>query len=132
MSASFITKCKRNYPEVNKCLLQRTEELKPHLEKGIPELKLPPMKPLIIPKIEIRTGNGGPSDFYVKFENMRIDHLLEGTELKELDFNIDNNKIDLTLFIPKLRIRGSYTVKGNILALHLSSMGPGECNLSKC
>ncbi|KAF2878654.1 hypothetical protein ILUMI_27513 [Ignelater luminosus] len=127
---SFITKCKRHYPEVNKCLLQRADELKPYLEKGIPELNFPSLKPLIIPKLEVHTGNGGSTDFSAKFENIRVDHLLEDFEIKELDFNIDNNKIDLTLFIPKIRIRTTYTFKGNIFALQLSSTGPSDGNLT--
>ncbi|XP_025834590.1 uncharacterized protein LOC112905760 [Agrilus planipennis] len=76
----YIHLCKRNDPEVGKCVRASIEVLRPHLKSGIPELGVPTLEPFHIPKIDIIRGQNsnnfraglsnidvfGASDFQIK------------------------------------------------------------------
>lgn len=75
--ADYFPVCFRNDPNLNQCLLDATEQVKPFLgkktslisimetfnqmgvfslAKGVPELKLPPFEPFNIPEIVLQQG----------------------------------------------------------------------------
>lgn len=90
---------------------------------------LPPVDPLIVPKLELDTGveNGG---LKLTFTDANVEGLL-GYQLKKIDLNLDSKKIDLELFFPKLSIKAIYSANGKLLLLELDSTGPSELNMSK-
>lgn len=57
LTASYFPRCYRNDPKLNECLLKATETVKPFLIKGVPELNVPTIEPLIIPSIELEQGS---------------------------------------------------------------------------
>lgn len=56
--ASFIQKCSRSDPQLNTCLRNSFNGLKPYLISGIPEIGLPPMEPLKIDLLGIENNAG--------------------------------------------------------------------------
>ncbi|PSN50408.1 hypothetical protein C0J52_08562 [Blattella germanica] len=54
----FTPICHRSDPDISGCFQKVIENLNPSLVKGIPELKLTPMEPLVIPRMEFHEGNG--------------------------------------------------------------------------
>lgn len=51
--APYFPICHQNDPKLGECLLNATDTLKPHLEKGIPELGIPEIDPLVIPVVKL-------------------------------------------------------------------------------
>lgn len=58
IAASFIQKCSRSDPQINACLRNSFNGLKPYLISGIPEIGLPPMEPLKIDALGIENNAG--------------------------------------------------------------------------
>lgn len=56
--ASFIKACRRSDPELNLCIKEQVESIRPYLLKGIPELQLPPYDPMRIPQLLLDQGTG--------------------------------------------------------------------------
>lgn len=57
-SASFIQKCSRSDPQINTCLKNSFNGLKPYLITGIPEINLPSLEPLKIEALGIENNAG--------------------------------------------------------------------------
>lgn len=60
-SASYIHICKRNDPQVSKCVRESIEFLRPNLKSGINEIDVPALDPLKIPNIDIAAIVGTPT-----------------------------------------------------------------------
>jgi len=56
--ASFLKICQRNDPNLNECVKQSIDLLRPSLKTGIPTLQIPPCEPLRVPRIEISQSAG--------------------------------------------------------------------------
>lgn len=56
--APFLKICHRNDPNLNECVKQSVNSLRPYLKTGIPELQIPPCEPLQVPQIEISQAVG--------------------------------------------------------------------------
>lgn len=67
--ASFIKPCKRNDPNLEKCVVKMLENIRPQLAKGIPEMRLPPLDPFFVPLIRMDQGTRSVN-FQAKFENI--------------------------------------------------------------
>ncbi|XP_044752572.1 protein takeout-like [Coccinella septempunctata] len=122
---SYITLCKRNDPELEKCILRAVDAIQPHLKKGIPELGIPSLDPLTIPFAGLETG---PS-FNASFKDIEV---YNADEFKITKFQIDLDKVilDVALSFPKLRIKSKYAVDGKILFLELKGAGPADGNFT--
>lgn len=79
ITANYVTACHRNDPNLNNCIGNAVEQLKPRLKKGIKELSVPAMEPLFIGDLNILEGGKagitvrakdlniyGPSNFEIK------------------------------------------------------------------
>lgn len=69
--AEYIHICKRNDPQVSKCIRESIEVLRPRLVKGIPEINVPGMEPLHISDIVIANGDG-PSHFRAILKHVKV------------------------------------------------------------
>lgn len=58
VTASFIQKCSRSDPQLNACLRNSFNGLKPYLLTGIKEIGLPPLEPLKIDALGIENNAG--------------------------------------------------------------------------
>lgn len=56
--ASFILKCSRSDPQLNACLKDTFNHLRPYLSRGIPQIGLPPMEPLKIDYMGLENNAG--------------------------------------------------------------------------
>lgn len=56
--ASFINKCSKKDPQLNGCIKNTFNSLKPYLARGIPEIGLPPMEPMKIDHMGIENNAG--------------------------------------------------------------------------
>lgn len=113
----YIKLCRRNDPNISACLKENAEILRPYLADGIPELKVPRLNPLNIPAIVISLNN-----FSANFTNINITGVVDYV-VNDLSIDIDNNKMNVDVFLPNLHLEANYEVEGKILILELRGGG---------
>ncbi|KAJ8673670.1 hypothetical protein QAD02_004932 [Eretmocerus hayati] len=120
--SSYLKICHRSDPNLNECIRQSVNEIKPYLSDGIPELDVPPCEPLHLSEIEISQATG-PVAIRSIYHNIKI---WGGTDfvLKSIKIDIDKDRIRLKLFIPRLEMQSEYKMDGKILMLPI--LGEGD------
>ncbi|XP_053612600.1 circadian clock-controlled protein daywake-like [Plodia interpunctella] len=120
---SFIKTCLKSDPEFDDCSRDAVQSLFNALGPGLPEIGLPPLDPLKIPKIRILQGEG-PVNVNAALDDVTVtgfgktDVLLSQVDSKSYDFYT-------RVRVPKIRIEGTYDLKGKILLIPL--VGRGLC-----
>lgn len=56
--ADYIKVCNRKDPDINNCIVDSINKLKPQLFKGIPELNVPPLEPFRLDTLQFSIGDG--------------------------------------------------------------------------
>lgn len=119
---SYIKVCKSNDPNIADCIKDSVEKLRPKLKEGIPELKVPPIEPLILDEVKLRSGPNvakidanitnihvwGPSDFQI-------------TSLKP---NIPKARFVFSAVVPSIYFSGDYDIDMSILLIKYKGKGP--------
>ncbi|KOB69359.1 Uncharacterized protein OBRU01_16971, partial [Operophtera brumata] len=52
-SPEFFLKCKKSDPQIEKCVLDGIEAMKPALRAGIPEFNIPALEPFTVPRLKV-------------------------------------------------------------------------------
>lgn len=83
---------------------------------------LPPIDPLIIPQVELQTGNGTALNLEVTLTNLNF---TQGIlfQVPGIDADVNNEKIYLEILYPHLKMISDYRAKGRILLIQLESKG---------
>lgn len=68
-SAYYIRQCRKSDPEVNQCLTKSANYLVENFRRGIPELGINEVEPIIIDEISIALGNG-PDGYRAMFRDI--------------------------------------------------------------
>ncbi|XP_070493619.1 protein takeout-like [Chironomus tepperi] len=118
---SFIQKCSRKDPQLNTCLKNSFNGLKPYLISGIPEIGLPPMEPLKIDLLGLE-NNAGNIRIKGLFTNV-VNTGASNFTVKEVRSDFNKFRLDLGIFIPIIKSRGRYEVNGQVLLLPILSNG---------
>ncbi|ENN77407.1 hypothetical protein HUJ04_002681 [Dendroctonus ponderosae] len=118
---SFFPTCFRNDPNLNRCLVEATEMIRPYLAKGIPELKVPPFEPFNIPEIKLEQGTSA-LNFKALLKNVMAYGLTNYT-FSQFDFDVPNLQFFCTAKIHKMKLAGDYTVTGKILVAPIQGGG---------
>ncbi|KAI8422678.1 hypothetical protein MSG28_006449 [Choristoneura fumiferana] len=119
----FVKTCFKSDPEFDDCSRQAVQQLFNALGPGLPEIGMAPLDPLNIPKIRILQGEG-PVNVNAALDNVTVtgfgqtDVLLSQVDAKTYDFYT-------RVRVPKMRIEGTYDLKGKILLIPL--VGRGLC-----
>lgn len=118
---SFIQKCSRSDPQLNTCLRNTFNNLRPYLARGIPEIGLPPMEPLKIDHlgIENQAGNIRIKGSFTNVVNAGASNFT----VKEIRSDLNKLRVDLGLYIPHIKSKGRYEVNGQVLLLPILSHG---------
>nr|XP_031842141.1 uncharacterized protein LOC116431201 [Nomia melanderi] len=117
----YIIPCSRSDPKIEACFQKTLNHLQPYLLKGIPELDLPPIEPLIIPELGMENGQGAVR-IRALFSNITVigagNYSITKTRL-----DISSYRLDLHLAFPKIELEGHYEVVGNVLLFPIQSHG---------
>ncbi|CAH2099573.1 unnamed protein product [Euphydryas editha] len=122
--------CKRDDPELEKCILKAVDEVKPRLLNGIPEVNVPAIEPFKVPTLKLdRTA-----------PNLRIKATLRNMKayggsnfkIEKLKLNLNNKYVgEVKLTIPQLTVMSDYDVRGSrILTLDISGKGKFSSNFT--
>ncbi|KAF9415274.1 hypothetical protein HW555_007023 [Spodoptera exigua] len=123
MKADYFPSCKRSDPQIEKCVLNGLEAMRPHLREGIPEVNIPALDPFTVPTLKLdRTA-----------PNLRLKATVKhakaygGSDFKieKLKLNLNNKYAgELKLTLPRLMVVANYDVKGSrLLTLDINGKG---------
>ncbi|KAG5327741.1 TAKT protein, partial [Pseudoatta argentina] len=124
----FLKICHRNDPNLNECIKQSINSLRPYLKTGIPALQIPPCEPLHVPQIKINKSVGP-----VSIKSIYTDIEVQGGTsfiLKSVKIDIDNNRIRLKLYLPRLEMNARYNMEGKILLMPINGTGLARGNFT--
>lgn len=120
--------CKKNDPNLDKCLKTSIQAVIPDLGEGYPKFRIPAIEPFELPSLEI-DGKGSSKSVSIdlKLKDVKIMGLTS-TVIDSLKMDVDNYKLTGKLgFSKPIEITGQYTVNGKVLVLPIT--GNGACNL---
>ncbi|KAK3912598.1 Protein takeout [Frankliniella fusca] len=123
---SFLKICKRHDPNLNECIKEAVEQLRPHLTEGILELGIPSCEPLLIPEVVVNQGSGAVTVTSV-YRNLRV-YGPSQFVLKNIKVDLEKNRVRVRLFLPKLSMDSDYFLQGRILMLPIQGHGHSSGN----
>ncbi|KOX75426.1 Protein takeout, partial [Melipona quadrifasciata] len=120
-TAEYILPCNRSDPKIDSCFKKTLNHLQPYLLKGLPDLDLPPIEPLIIPELGMENGQGAVR-VRALFSNITV--IGAGNySLIKTRIDVKTYRLDLYLSFPKIELQGRYEVVGNVLLFPIQSHG---------
>ncbi|XP_060517809.1 uncharacterized protein LOC132696792 [Cylas formicarius] len=122
--------CKRTDPNINQCLVDATEKVKPFLAEGVPSLKIPPFEPFQIPKIELAQGTRS-LNFKAVLTNV-LAYGLSNYKFTKFDYDIPGFQFFCEATIPGLNLEGDYTVTGRVLIAPIEGKGRFTAKIDSC
>ncbi|XP_055384414.1 uncharacterized protein LOC129614053 [Condylostylus longicornis] len=124
----FIEKCPREEPVVNECLLQSGNNLVQFLRKGIPEIGILEVEPVIVDEIGIALG-GGPDGYRAVFRNIQA-YGVSNLTISHVRSDLDSYQFQFTIDIPRIRATAQYRSSGVLILVRASGAGDywGEYN----
>ncbi|XP_050537909.1 circadian clock-controlled protein daywake-like [Daktulosphaira vitifoliae] len=118
---SFIKACRRNDANINNCIKNMLETLRPYAVNGIPEMHVPPLDPISIPLITLNQGTNSVN-FKAVFTNLK-GYGGKDFQTKNVRINLKENTFDVDLFFPNFQIDSKYEINGKILMLPIKGNG---------
>lgn len=98
--------------ELNKCLLEMANSLKPFMKEGIPELNIPATEPMYLPKIAFNLDAKAFGQIDVTFINNTITGL-SSHRIESIQADKAAKTISLNIHIPKTEAVGMYKMAVN-------------------
>ncbi|XP_073983767.1 protein takeout-like [Rhodnius prolixus] len=119
----YIHVCKRKDPNINNCIINSVEQLRPKLIKGIPELDVPALEPLHLPEVVISRGGA----FRAVGSNILV-HGAGSFEITGLKANVEDITYQIGVRFPKMTFDAIYDVNVRLLTVPLKGKGPINAN----
>ncbi|XP_044268677.1 uncharacterized protein LOC123013889 [Tribolium madens] len=119
--AVYYPRCYRDDPDLNQCLLNATEQVRPFLQKGVPELNVPPISPFYVPEVNLQLGTE-----FISYKSSLTNVIVTGLDTyKFTKFDFDVKKLLFTgaVTMGKINIKGNYSIKGKILTVPIEGKG---------
>ncbi|KAF4528889.1 hypothetical protein B566_EDAN017382 [Ephemera danica] len=112
---SFIPVCKRTARDFDACVLKATESLRPKLARGIPELRVPALEPLVVPQVRLEQQGTRAVNFNCTLTDVHVFGLSEFQIISENADVVDKMQISGRVRLPTLRLESDYEIDGRIL-----------------
>ncbi|XP_065203819.1 protein takeout-like [Planococcus citri] len=127
-SRTYLSTCKQSDPQFNECVKNEASAAGVYLAKGVPELNIPAIEPLIIPKISLEQGTQA-INYKATLTNLKI-HGLSSYRIDDLFINMETKKLDAKITFPVLYLESDYDIKGRALVVPIQGTGPFTANLT--
>ncbi|XP_035430620.1 circadian clock-controlled protein daywake [Spodoptera frugiperda] len=123
VTPDYFPSCKRSDPQIEKCVLDGLEAMRPRLREGIPDVNIPALEPFTVPTLKLdRTA-----------PNLRLKATVKNAKayggsdfkIEKLKLNLNNKYAgELKLTLPRLMVVANYDVKGSrLLVLDINGKG---------
>ncbi|XP_077289407.1 uncharacterized protein LOC143913463 [Arctopsyche grandis] len=129
--AEYLKLCNKNDPDLQRCIKKSVLFLKPYLSRGIPELKVPSIEPLMLREPLILNPSNGlrTVGLEINVKNISV-YGCSDFDLRNLYVNFDKDTVNFDLKLKDLMINGLYNVDGRILLLPIKGNGKFVGNFS--
>lgn len=117
----YVEQCSRDDPEVNTCLMHSANRLARLLQRGIPELGMEEVEPVVVDEINIQLG-GGPDGYRATFRDIEA-YGVSNLTLTNIRSDIDSLQFQMTFEIPHIRVRAKYQSSGVLILVKASGAG---------
>ncbi|KAF2878653.1 hypothetical protein ILUMI_17488, partial [Ignelater luminosus] len=124
---SYFPRCHIDDPELGKCLTKATETVRPYIKKGVPELNMPPIEPLVIPEITLQQGTSA-----VNYKLSLMNATIKGMgdyEFKEYVYDPKTLSFHATAFFKTMSLVSDYNIDGRILLAPITGKGTMKIQL---
>uniref|UniRef100_A0A0A9WER5 Protein takeout n=2 Tax=Lygus hesperus TaxID=30085 RepID=A0A0A9WER5_LYGHE len=127
---SYFDVCSRNQNKemLSECVKNSIEKAKIQLIKGIPDLKLLPIDPLSIDKMEMKE-NSGRFKFDQTLTDLKI-YGLSNAVIKDFSMDLDNLSFKITSFTPHIQMEASYVMDGQVMVVPIKGSGHASYNFT--
>lgn len=117
---STIQVCRRSNPDINKCITDSVNSLRPRLATGkiSDDFSIPPLEPLALASVNMDRG----SEFKATFSDLLVSGPSQ-FQIDNLKVNLDKLTFDFNIYLPKLSFRGKYDLKIKLLLLNIAGTG---------
>jgi len=117
-----LKQCALTESDVNVCLLDLAQRIKPYMKSGIPELNIPQADPLLIDSIAFDLKNA-LIDVNVVFTDNEVSGLSEH-ELIYINADKTAKTIAMKMYLPASTAIGKYVIEGKVAVLELEAEAP--------
>ncbi|XP_048004826.1 protein takeout-like [Leguminivora glycinivorella] len=117
----YILPCSRSDPQLDACVKRSFNHLRPYLARGLPELGVPAVEPLLIDRL-VMANDAGPVRVTASFTNITVLGPSNYTVTK-IRSDLSKLRIDMGLVLPRIEITGRYEVSGQVLLFPVRSQG---------
>ncbi|XP_044750396.1 uncharacterized protein LOC123310800 [Coccinella septempunctata] len=124
----YIKICKSTEPNMAQCITDSVNALRPYLKAGIPELDVPPLEPLFLDEIKLRSGpNAAKLD--ANFTNVKVWGPSD-FKILEMKPNVAKKRFAFKVTVPQVYFEGDYDIDMHILLLKYKGKGPVSGNFT--
>ncbi|VEN52395.1 unnamed protein product [Callosobruchus maculatus] len=117
----YILPCYKSDPEINKCLRNTFNHLRPYLKTGISDIDVPSIDPLKINTLIMENGRGALR-VKASFYNITTTGA-SNYSIGNIKTDLDKYIIELGVVLPRIEVKGKYDVNGNVLLFPVRSKG---------
>ncbi|KAF2885932.1 hypothetical protein ILUMI_20239 [Ignelater luminosus] len=110
--------------KLNECVKWAFNEIRPHVSNGIEEIGLPPLNPLVIPKLKIRQDTP-MANYTLTMVNFTITGL-DKYDLKEFQYDPKANTFHFRIQFDPLPLAAFYKISGQVVRIPLEGKGIGR------
>lgn len=119
---SYIKPCKRDDPNINDCLIKLMENIRPYISKGMPEMHILPLDPMMIPSVTLKQDSAGSVNFVALFTDLK-GYGAKNFQMQKIKVGFKNQSLEIDLNLPWFKIESRYEVNGKILVLPIKGNG---------
>ncbi|NP_001191889.1 juvenile hormone binding protein-like precursor [Acyrthosiphon pisum] len=119
--AYYIHPCQRSGPNINECLTYSANHLTMHLRKGIPELGIEEVEPIVIDEINLSLGSG-PDGYRATFKDIQAFGVSNLT-VNQVRSDLNTLQFQLTFSIPKISAIAHYRSSGVLIMVQATGGG---------
>nr|XP_022918946.1 protein takeout-like isoform X2 [Onthophagus taurus] len=121
----FIHVCHQSDPELEQCIINAVEEVKPILVTGAPEYNIPSVEPMIIEDFIEEESSG----LTIQVKDVSTCGGSQFT-VEKISLHRDPMSFTAQLIFPQMKINATYNMHGKILVLPIKSSGEFRANLT--
>ncbi|EDW34356.1 GL22211 [Drosophila persimilis] len=117
----YLQQCPRDEAQINECLRDSGNKLVHYLQKGVPELDIYEIEPVMIDEIGIVLGSG-PDGYRALFRNIQA-YGVSNITVTNIRSDLDSLQFQLTCEIPRIRVKAQYRSTGVLILVKASGAG---------
>uniref|UniRef100_A0A8D8LL64 Circadian clock-controlled protein n=1 Tax=Cacopsylla melanoneura TaxID=428564 RepID=A0A8D8LL64_9HEMI len=118
----YLHQCHKDDPQVNECLIESANTLLKNFQRGIPELGVTNVEPIVIDEIHLALGSG-PNGYRATFKEVTAYGVSNMTVIGARS-DLSSNQFQFTFHVPKISIRAHYRSSGVLIMV--PATGGGE------